>query len=50
MTVSAPVKFIPTPPDLVERIKMKILGLVLNRCMRIWRCSGLVEPSSLRYV
>ena len=38
----------PAGAHLVERMKMKILGLLLKRCMRIWRCSGLVEPSSLR--
>jgi len=30
----------------VLRMKQKILGSLLKRCIRIWRCSGLVAPSS----
>lgn len=30
----------------VLRMKQKILGSLLKRCVRIWRCSGLVAPSS----
>mmetsp|Transcript_6011 Transcript_6011/g.16006 ORF Transcript_6011/g.16006 Transcript_6011/m.16006 type:complete len:363 (-) Transcript_6011:1870-2958(-) len=50
MTVSAPVRLMPTPPERVDRMKQKILGSVLKRCIRIWRCSGLVEPSRRMYV
>ena len=33
MTVSAPVRFMPTPPERVDRMKMKIFGLLLKRCI-----------------
>lgn len=35
MTVSAPVRFMPTPPLRVDSMKMKILGLLLKRCIKI---------------
>lgn len=34
----------------VLRMKQKILESLLKRCVRIWRCSGLVAPSNRTYV
>lgn len=44
MTVSAPVRFIPTPPLRVDRMKTKILGLELKRCIKI--CNGIDNVSA----
>ena len=32
MTVSAPVRLIPTPPDRVDRMKQKVRASLLKRC------------------
>ena len=50
MTVSAPTRLMPKPPERVERMKQKMRGSVLKRCIMICRCSGLVLPSKRQYV
>jgi hypothetical protein len=37
MTVSAPVRLMPTPPERVDRMKQKYFGSVLKRCIMICR-------------
>ena len=49
MTASAPVRLIPNPPDRLDRMNARIRSSLLNRSVRICRCSTLVVPSSRRY-
>ena len=45
MTLSAPVRFMPTPPDLVDRMKTKTRGSVLKRCIIICSTHRTCQPA-----